>query len=90
MKENHIIINKTARFFTLGELNAKTKHVWIVLHGFGYDVKKFLSQFEPLLREEIFIIAPEALNRFYLKATAGLVGATWMTKEDRLNEIKDY
>lgn len=90
MKENHIIINKTARFFTLGELSTKTKHVWMVLHGFGYDVQKFLSQFEPLLKEEIFIIAPEALNRFYLKGTAGLVGATWMTKEDRLNEIKDY
>jgi predicted esterase len=90
MKENHIIINKTARFFTVGELNAKTKQVWIVLHGWGYDVKKFLAQFEPLMNDETFIIAPEALNRFYLKGTEGLVGATWMTKEDRLNEIKDY
>ena len=90
MKENHIIVNKTARFFTLGELNTSTKQVWLVLHGWGYDVKKFLSQFEPLLTEEIFFIAPEALNRFYLKETGGLVGATWMTKEDRLNEIKDY
>jgi predicted esterase len=90
MKENHIIINKTARFFTLGEINPKTKQVWIVLHGWGYDVKKFLAQFEPLLNEETFIIAPEALNRFYLKGNGGMVGATWMTKEDRLNEIKDY
>ena len=90
MKENHIIVNKTARFFTLGELNTSTKQVWLVLHGWGYDVKKFLSQFHLLLTEENFFIAPEALNRFYLKETGGLVGATWMTKEDRLNEIKDY
>jgi predicted esterase len=90
VKENHIIINKTARFFTLGELNAKTTQVWIVLHGWGYDVKEFLSPFESLLNEDTFIIAPEALNRFYLKGSGGKVGATWMTKEDRLNEIKDY
>lgn len=90
MKENHIIVNKTARFFTQGELNSKTKHVWLLLHGFGYDVKEFLAQFEPLMTEEMFFIAPEALNRFYLKGAGGKVGATWMTKEDRLNEIKDY
>ena len=90
MKENHLTINKTARFFTLGELNEKTKHVWFVLHGWGMDVKSFLTSFEPLLTDEIFFIAPEALNRFYVKGSGGVVGATWMTKEDRLNEIKDY
>lgn len=90
MKENHIIINKTARFFTLGELNGQTKNVFIVLHGWGMDVKSFLNNFEPLKSEDTFFIAPEALNRFYVKGSGGQVGATWMTKEDRLNEIKDY
>ena len=90
MKENHIVINKTARFFTQGELNEKTKHVCIALHGWGMNVKDFLASFEPLFTNEIFFIAPEALNRFYVKGTGGVVGATWMTKEDRLNEIKDY
>ncbi len=36
------------------------------------------------------IIAPEALNRFYIKGFSGKVGSTWMTKEDRESEIKDY
>lgn len=90
MKENHLIINKTARFYTLGELNEKTKQVWIVLHGWGMNAKVFLSSLETLANEEIFFIAPEALNRFYLKGSGGIIGATWMTKEDRLNEIKDY
>ena len=90
MKENHIIINKTARFYTLGELNEKTKRVWVVLHGWGMNAKGFLASFEPLQNEETFFIAPEALNRFYVKGSGGVVGATWMTKEDRLNEIKDY
>lgn len=90
MQENHITIHKTARFFTLGKLNANTKRVCFVLHGWGMNVKDFLTSFEPLLTDDIFFIAPEALNRFYVKGTGGVVGATWMTKEDRLNEIKDY
>lgn len=90
MKENHIVVNKTARFFTLGELGAETKNVFIVLHGWGMDVKSFLSSFEALKEDDNFFVAPEALNRFYVKGSGGQVGATWMTKEDRLNEIKDY
>lgn len=90
MKENHLIINKTARFYTIGELNEKTKQVLIVLHGWGMNAKDFLSSLEPLANDETFFIAPEALNRFYLKGSGGVIGATWMTKEDRLNEIKDY
>jgi predicted esterase len=90
MKENHIIINKTARFYTLGELNEKTKSVWIVLHGFRQTAQNFLSLFEPLANEKTFFVAPEGLNRFYISGYSGAVGATWMTKEDRLNEIKDY
>lgn len=90
MKENHIIVNKTARFYTAGELNQNTKQVWLVLHGFSMNAKDFLASFEPLFTSQTFFIAPEALNRFYTKGHAGKVAATWMTKEDRLNEIKDY
>lgn len=90
MKENHIIVSKTARFYTMGELNTKTRQVCLLLHGWGYNAKDFLARFKPLVSEENFLIAPEALNRFYLKGTGGTVGATWMTREDRLNEIKDY
>lgn len=90
MKENHLLTQKTARYYTLGELNTHTRHVWFVLHGFGQLAGKFIKEFEPLLAPGVFIIAPEALNHFYLKGPGGEVGATWMTKEDRLNEIKDY
>ncbi|HET6244880.1 MAG TPA: dienelactone hydrolase family protein, partial [Bacteroidia bacterium] len=33
---------------------------------------------------------PEGLHRFYLGGYSGRVGASWMTKEDRMNDIKDY
>ncbi len=42
------------------------------------------------------VVAPEALNRFYLGSEPGrhgpksMVGATWMTREDREFEIQDY
>jgi predicted esterase len=40
------------------------------------------------------VVAPEALSRFYVGRAAGgdpaRVGATWMTREDRLAEIADY
>lgn len=90
MKENHLLVTKTARYYTLGELNNHTRHVWFLLHGFGQMAAPFLKLFQPLAQENTFFIAPEALNRFYLQGSSGNVGATWMTKEDRLNEIKDY
>ncbi len=90
MTEKHIIINKTARYYTLGSLNEHTKQVWFVLHGHGQLAGNFIKKFEPLLSDDVFFIAPEALNHFYLKRGSMDVGATWMTKEDRLNEIKDY
>ncbi len=36
------------------------------------------------------IVAPEGLSRFYLDAEHTRVGATWMTREDRLHEIDDH
>lgn len=90
MNEHHITISKTARYYTQGTLSGNTKHILVALHGWGMSVKDFIASLQPLLTNETFIVAPEALNRFYLKGTGGQVGATWMTKEDRLNEIKDY
>jgi predicted esterase len=90
MNEHHIQVKRTARYYTLGELNSSTKNFWLVIHGFGQNAKDFIANFNGLLDDETFIVAPEALNRFYLKGSGGAVGATWMTKEDRLNEIADY
>ena len=90
MNEHHIETPKTARFFTLGELNSQTQHVWIVCHGYAQLANHFLNWFTALDSSERFIIAPEALHRFYWKGFDGKVVASWMTKEDRLNDIKDY
>jgi len=91
MSQAHsIITSKTARVFTYGTLTEKTKLVWIVAHGYGFLAEYFIKKFEELNAEENYVIVPEALNRFYVKDLSGRVGASWMTTEDRDNEINDY
>lgn len=87
--EHHIPVTRTARYFTLGELSS-AKDVWIVLHGHNQLAKDFILQFTELANDGSFIIAPEGLMRQYTKGYNGVVGASWMTKEDRDADIKDY
>lgn len=66
--------------------------MWFVLHGYGQLAARFLRHFAPLDDGTRLIVAPEGLSRFYLTEDPAerRVGATWMTKEDRLAEIEDY
>lgn len=88
--EKHIDFSYSARYFQLGELNASTKQVIFALHGYGQQAKYFIRKFDHLTKNNICIIAPEGLNRFYLEGFSGRVGATWMTKEDREADIRNY
>jgi len=90
MDKHFISVPRSARYFTLGKLNQNTRHIWFVLHGYGQLASEFLSNFETLNTDSRFFVAPEALSRFYLNHAAGKIGASWMTKEERLNEIEDY
>ncbi len=90
LTKKDIITQKTARYFLIGKSSEKIKSVLIVLHGYGQLAEDFIKYFEPIKNETTLIIAPEALNRFYIRGFSGKVGSTWMTKEDRENEIKDY
>lgn len=88
MKTHSIQTTKTARYYTIGELGEKTTEIIFVFHGYAQLAKDFIQNFESILNESRFIIAPEGLNKFYSKGFFGKVGASWMTKEDRENEIK--
>jgi len=85
-----LIVNKTARYYTLGEFSKSTKSVWFVIHGYEQLAGSFIKEFSVLENETTYIIAPEAFNKFYLKGFTGKIGATWLTKEDREDEINDY
>ena len=90
INETAIKIQKSARYFSIGEFSPEVKKVWFVLHGYGQLAKDFLKEFEPISNEETIILAPEALSKFYFRGLNGNIGASWMTKEDRENEIDDY
>ncbi len=81
---------RTARYSQLGECGPDTKRVWFVLHGYGQLSSFFIKHFENQADATTCVIAPEGLSRFYLDGKWDRVGATWMTKEDRLHEIEDY
>lgn len=87
---HHLKVEKTTRYALIGDASKKIKQVWIVCHGYGHLASYFVKKFEALNDGETLIIAPEGLHRFYLNGTSGRVGASWMTKEDRLNDIEDY
>ena len=91
MQEHHLPVSRTARYFTLGSLDAPSD-VWFVCHGYGQLAARFLERFRPIERPGRLIVAPEGLSRFYLTDSPSerRVGASWMTREDRLYEISDY
>ncbi len=90
MEEVHLRVKRTARYYLLTDESVPITEIWLVAHGYGQLAQYFIRHFKCLLRPGVLIIAPEALSRFYLDGLSGRVGASWMTKEDRLNEINDY
>lgn len=95
VSEGHLEVPRSARFAWLGRPTSEVRDVWVVCHGHRQLAGRFLRRFLPLRSDARLLVAPEALNRFYL-AQAGShgresrVGGTWMTREDRRWEIRDY
>ncbi len=97
MIEQEISFNYKARYYKLGILSADTKKIWFVIHGYGQLAQYFLKKFKSLEDPATCIIAPEGLSRFYLEDITSRsqsgnnkVGATWMTRENRLTDIHNY
>ena len=92
MTEHHLAVTRTARYYQLGELSPSTRRVWIVCHGYGQLAAYFARHFAFLTEADptTVVIAPEGLSRFYLSGNGGRVGASWMTRDDRLHEINDH
>ncbi|MCP4442443.1 MAG: phospholipase [Aureispira sp.] len=88
MNEHHIKFERTAHYYTLGEPNKEAKQFWLVCHGYGQLASRIIKKFNQL--PNAFILAPEGFSRFYWSEKDSLVGASWMTRKDRLSEIEDY
>ena len=84
----HLKVEKTARYYTLGKYE-NCKVFYFALHGYGQQAERLIKKFDQL-PEDSFVVAPEALSRFYWDEKSGQTGASWMTKDDREFEIEDY
>src|SRR3989440_9423273 len=91
MQEHRVSVARTARYFTLGSLRGAGE-VWFACHGYGQLASRFLEKLRVLDDGTRYLVAPEGLSRFYLSESPAerRVGASWMTREDRLAEIEDY
>jgi predicted esterase len=87
--EKQITLNISTTYETLGELNPKTKQIWIVCHGYGQLAKYFIRRFDVLDATENYVVAPQGLAKFYLDAQYNKVGACWLTKENREIDLQN-
>ena len=88
MNQTHWIpVAQEQRVDSLGTLSDATKHVWVGLHGYGQLVQFFARHFRSLATEERAFVIPQVPHKFYLNGVHGRVGASWITKDERLVDI---
>lgn len=92
MDIHHLEVVRTARYATLGPPAADAREIWFVCHGYSQLATTFLAYFGSIDDGSRLIVAPEGLSRFYAEGDGGgrRIGASWMTREDRDQEIDDY
>ena len=93
-------VTRAARVAVAGEPASTVRELWIVIHGYGQLAPLFIRHFEALANGTRWVLAPEALSRFYhempdavkhgnMPAEQRRVGAAWLTREERDQEIAD-
>ncbi|MBN8578633.1 MAG: dienelactone hydrolase family protein [Cytophagales bacterium] len=98
MTTNRVVsFNYKARYACLGTLSPQTKNIVFALHGYGQLAPYFLKKFQPVCNDHTYLVAPEGLSHFYLEDVTSRsqtgntkVGASWMTRENRLMDIENY
>ncbi len=86
MKEGHLEFVQRRRFYH-NDLIGKEK-ILIALHGYGQLGQFFYRKFSSI-EDQFGILIPEGPHRFYLEGSSGRVGASWMTKEWRAQDIEE-
>ena len=89
MKKHLIEIQKKARYYTAGANAANCSRVLLAAHGYGMSAERFAQKLETVLDGKTCLIVPEGLYRYYIDNAHKKVGAHWMTKEERLDDIAD-
>jgi predicted esterase len=86
MKERQFEFVQNRRYYQ-NEIVGK-KRIILALHGYGQLAQYFYRKFNSLTNDYGLVI-PEGPHRFYLEGSSGRVGASWMTKEWREQDISE-
>ena len=96
LRTEHLPVRRTARLALMGTPGPHIRELWYVLHGYGQLAPEFLAGCGAIADDTRLLVAPEALSRFYegdlatrMHQKDPRVGASWMTREDRLTDIAD-
>jgi len=91
VNKHSFTVEKTARWFHIGASPKSCSHIIIVLHGYAHHPAYMLGGISELAEgsDTLCVCAPEGLSRFYIKGFDGRVGASWMTRDDRQQDITD-
>lgn len=82
----YLSVERKLRYTVFPEYPGTGKHLVIALHGYGQLVEFFSKKIQPD-PEQFVVVCPEGMHRFYLEGTSGRVGASWMTREWREEDI---
>ena len=85
-----LVVSRHARIGVVGD-PATARQAWLILHGYGMLARGILHWFRGAERADRMLIAPEGLSRFYTELSDGkrAVGASWVTRENLEEELKD-
>lgn len=87
VKENGVVFSSRSSFLTAPDLPAtQVRHIWMMFHGYGQLARFFIRKFQPLPPGSLLVV-PQGLSKFYLSDSYERVGASWLTKEDRLTDL---
>jgi len=86
MLESQICFEQKRRYYQNDWSNKA--EILLALHGYGQLAQYFYRKFEPIERD-FGLVIPEGPHRFYLEGSSGRVGASWMTKEWREQDIAE-
>lgn len=91
----NITVARTARYAVCGAEPAAAERLWVVFHGYGNRAADFIAPFAAAASPNTRVVAPEGLSRFYVSAPVpdgshlAKTGATWLTRDDREDELRD-
>lgn len=87
--EKRVSYQATNSYRTLNDFTVQTKNIWMACHGLGHLSRYFIEHFKNLDPHSNYIVAPQALSKYYQDRAYKYIGASWFTREDLDQETEN-